>query len=87
MWWFYCHIKEQADCINTSLTAKNSKAGISKMLIWEDKLKLEIHNGNNGGGGAHSEGCEMELPSGFLDDGFGNGSGNHFFLYKSKFFE
>ena len=50
MWWFYCHIKEQADCINISLTAKNSKAGISKMLMWENKLKLEIHNGNDGGG-------------------------------------
>jgi hypothetical protein len=38
-------------------------------------------------GEAHSEGCEMELTSCFLDDGFGSGSASHFFLYKRKFFE
>ena len=38
-------------------------------------------------GEAHSEGCEMELTSCFLDDGFGSGSASHLFLYRRKFFE
>lgn len=51
------------------------------MLMWEKKLKLEIHNGNNGEE-AYSGGCEMEFTSCFLDDGFGNGSSKPLFLYK-----